>query len=134
MKKARVITISVWMLLFILSIFLLLVIPNNYTNVIWATLTFAIIAFVSQLVLWCLLFKKNKQKDKFYFYPTAVISSFYIFAQLFLCILAAVLVNIISFKVTLIINFLIMIIAWILILVTILSKDYIEKIDESQKK
>ena len=62
MKKARVITISVWMLLFIVSIFLLLVIPNNYTNVIWATLTFAIIAFVSQLVLWCLLFKKNKQK------------------------------------------------------------------------
>ena len=134
MKKAKVIAVSVWALLLILSIFLLLVIPNNYTNAIWATFIFVVIAFVSQLVLWCFLFKKNEQKDKFYFYPTAVISSFYIFAQFFLCILTPVLVNVISFKVSLIVNFLIMIIAWILILLTVLSKDYIEKIDESQKK
>ena len=134
MGKGKIITICIWALIFILSIFFLLVIPSEYTDSIWVTLSFNTIAFISQLILWCVLFSKYKQRDTFYFYPTAIISSLYIIVECALCIITAFCAKLISFKVSLIINFIVMIIAWIVILITITSRDYIEKIDENQKQ
>lgn len=134
MGKSKIIKCVIWFLAFALSVFLLLVIPNTYSQSIWVTLVFDAIAFVSQLVLWLTIFNRPiGAKGIFNRYPTMLISSLYLVVQFIVCVIVAVAGSSISFKMSLIINFIIMVIAWIILLMMILSKDHVERIDNRQK-
>lgn len=134
MGKSKMIKCIIWLLAFALSVFLLLVIPNSYSQSIWVTLVFDAIAFVSQLVLWLAIFNKPVgAKGVFNRYPTMLISSLYLVIEFIVCVIVAVAGSSISFKMSLIINFIIMVIAWIILLMMILSKDHVERIDNRQK-
>lgn len=52
MKKNKSVILIVWLLCFALTMALLLLIPSQISPSIYVALTFDIIAFVSQLILW----------------------------------------------------------------------------------
>ena len=134
MRKTRLISITVWFLIFVLSVFLLLIIPNSYSQSIWVTLAFDIIAFVSQLIFCLAIFNKvDSPKGIFNRYPTLLVSIAYIGVQFLICIVTAFTATLMSFKASLIINFIVMILAWVVILLLVLSKNHVERIDSRQK-
>jgi hypothetical protein len=121
----------IWGLLLALTLFLALIIPKTYTAQIWAVVVFDIIAFVSQFVIW---FEKVKSQEKtFYRYPAMVISTIYLVLQLIISTVVAVVNDAISFKAVLIINFLLLVIMWVLILSSRMARDKIESLDSRQK-
>ncbi len=135
MEKSRIIRTVVWFLFFSFSIFLLLVIPENFNaSQIWITLIFDTIAFVSQLILWNIINNKLVDANKGFFNtPTLCISLAYLIVQTILCVVVAYIHSNISSKVALIINFAIMIFFWIVLLLTIMSRDHVEQIEKRQK-
>ena len=134
MGKSKIIKCIIWFLTFLLSVFLLLVIPNGYSQSIWVTLVFDVIAFVSQLILWLTIFNRPVgAKGVFNRYPTMLVSALYLIVEFIICIVTAVTGSLIPFKTSMIINFIVMVIAWIVLLMMILSKDHVERIDSWQK-
>lgn len=134
MRKIKLINDIIWFLVFALSIFILFVLPNEYSQAIWVTLIFDVIAFVSQLFLWHITFQKpTGTEGVFNRYPIMVTSSMYLIIQMLICIAVSMPTIFISFKQALIVNFVVMIIAWIILLLLILSKDHVEKLRVRQK-
>lgn len=126
--------ILIWLLGFIMSIFLILIIPEYYSNIIWCALAFDVIAFVSQLFLWIDLLKSTgSPKDIFWGSPVMAVSAVYLIIQFVICIVSIMLQDSLSLKTMLIGNFVLMAVAWIIILATINAKDYIGRVDSCQK-
>lgn len=133
MSRKRV-GVIIWFLGFALSVFLLMVIPNNYSPAIWVTLVFDSVAFISQLFLWLTLFKgKIDAQGTFYRTPAMMVSVIYMVIQFVICIVTGVVGTMLSFKVALIINFVVCILMWILILMLGLAKEHAQRIDSRQK-
>ena len=124
----------IWLLGLALSVFLLMVIPDSYSSTIWVTLVFDIIAFVSQLILWITLFKgKVDAQGAFYRTPAMTLSMIYMAIQFIICVIVGFVGNSISFKASLIMNFVVCILMWILILMLGLARDHAQSIDFRQK-
>ena len=134
MVKSRTTRIIVWLLCFALSVFLLFIIPNEFTQAMWVTLIFDVIAFVSQMILWMtVLGQVSESKGVFNRYPMMMVSIFYMMAELVMCIITPVIGTSLSMKTSLIINFVIMVIAWIIIVLLISSKNHVERLGSRQK-
>ena len=133
MEKAKVIKYVIWFLAFALSVFMLLVIPNSYSQSIWVTFVFDTIAFVSQLVLWLSIFNRPiGEKGVFNRYPLMIISSLYLVIEFIFCVIVAIAGPTISFKISLTMNFIILVIAWIILLMLIMAKNHVERTDSRQ--
>lgn len=134
MKKRKTIGISIWLLMFVLSLVLLFIIPKEYSYSIWITVGFDVIGFVSQLLLWIVLFKGiTDTDDAFYVVPTMTVSSVYLGIQLVVCIFIAVLGSKVSIRTTLILNIVLLILAWVIILLLAFGRDHAQKVDSRQK-
>ena len=134
MNKSRKIGLSICFIAFALTIFLLLLIPESITSSIIMTLIFDAIAFISVLILWLSLFKNSTTpKDVFYCSPTITVSTAYLVIQLIISIIVGLQAETITFKASLIWNFVIMAVAWIIILSTISTKDHAKRIDSRQR-
>lgn len=135
LSKNRKLGIVIWVIAFALSVFLTLIIPAHYSGNIFATLTFDVIAYIAVLILWISLFRNlNTPGTTFYNSPKMIISIVYLAIQLILCIVVGLMVDTISFKMTLILNVVLMAIVWFLILFTIITKDHEQRVDSRQKK
>lgn len=122
MSRNRKLGIVIWAIAFALSVFLTLNIPAHYSSNIFAVLTFDVIAFISVLILWRNRLKNTKTSgDTFYDSPAMTISTAYLVIQLILCITVRLMVDTISFKMTLILNVVLMAVVWFLILSTIIG-------------
>lgn len=134
MSRNRKLGIAIWAIAFALSVFLTLIIPAHYSDNVFATLAFDGIAFISVLILWINLFKNAKTPDDtFYVSPAMTISTAYLAIQLILCFTVGLMVDTISFKMTLILNVVLMAIVWFLILSTIITKGHAQRVDSRQK-
>lgn len=130
MKKIT--EIVIWFLGLALSLFLLFVIPNNINQARIITAVFTIIAFVSQLFMWLYLFKgRVDAKGTFYRTPTITLSLVYMLIQFALCTLMAFIT--LTTKVSLIVNFVVLVLMWILILALNSVKNHAQKVDSRQK-
>lgn len=130
----RKLGIAIWTITFALSVFLILVIPNHYSACIWTTLIFDAIAYISSLALWMNLFRNaNTPADVFYCSPTITVSTAYLVIQLILCIVVGFMVDTISFKMTLVLNVVLMAVVWFLILSTMITKGHSKRVDSRQK-
>lgn len=130
----RKLGIAIWTITFTLSVFLILVIPNHYSVCIWTTLVFDAIAYISSLALWMNLFRNaNTPADVFYCSPTITVSTAYLVIQLILCIVVGFMVDTISFKMTLVLNIVLMAVVWFLILTAIIAKGHSQRVDSRQK-
>ena len=134
MSRNRKLGIVIWAIVFALSVFLTLIIPVHYSSNIFAVLTFDVIAFISVLILWINLFKNAKTpSDTFYNSPVMTISTAYLVIQLILCIVVGFMVDTISFKMTLVLNIVLMAVVWFLILTAIIAKGHSQRVDSRQK-
>jgi amino acid transporter len=124
--------IVVWFLAFVLSVFFLLILSKSYDLTIWITLGFTIVTYVSQLILFLCLFSKQQTPDGvFYNTPTMTISSLYMITQMIICI-AVPLVNW-ETKVVLTVNFVGLILMWIVLCGLLAGKSHAKRIDSRQK-
>ena len=123
--------IIIWALLLAATLFLALIIPDAYTSQIWAVVIFDVIAFVSQLVLW--LSKSKNARGTFYKYPAMTMSTVYLILQFVISTIVAIVNEAMPFKIVLIINFVLLIIMWVILLSTYMAKDKIESLDSRQK-
>ena len=134
MHKNRIIGIAIWGIAFILSVFLLFVIPTHISKGIYLTLLFDVIAYVSSLVLWIIIFKTNNTpKEAFYVSPAITLSTVYLVIQFVICIVEGMMVDKISFRGTLILNFITMTVMWFLILSTLIAKNHAQRVDCRQR-
>ena len=134
MVKSKAIGFVVWLLCFALSIFLLLIIPNSYPRTIFVTLIFDVIAFCSQLIIWLIVLKQIQEPRKaFYNYPVLLVSTSYLIIEMVMCLVIAIIGDYLSFKTAIIINFVIMVIAWIMLVLLIPAKSHVERLDSRQK-
>lgn len=118
-------------LLLAVTLFFALIIPKQYTSQIWTVVAFDIVAFVSQLVLW---FSKSKDsKETFYKYPEMAVSTTYLVLQFIISTIVAVANQAIPFKIVLIINFVLLVIMWVIQLSASMAKDKVESLDSRQK-
>ena len=132
MRLNKKVGIVVWLLCLALAIFLLLILPDEYSTSIWITLVFTVIAFASQLIMWLSMFKtKESPEGVFYKTPSMTISSIYLVIQVIICMVTA-LTNI-GTKGVLIVNFVVLILAWIILFMLSASSDHAKRIDSRQK-
>lgn len=134
MSKNRKNRILIWAIAFALSVFLTLIIPTHYSSNIFGTLVFDAIAYIAVLILWIKLFRNTKMPaDAFYNSSAMTISIVYLIIQTLLCVIVGLLVDEISFKTTLILNVVLMVVMWFLIHSTIIAKDHAKHVDSRQK-
>ena len=134
MSKKRKVGIIIWLIAFALSVALMLIIPSHYTSSIYTTLIFDVIAHISVLILWMKIFTNvNIPSDIFYCSPAMVVSTVYLVIQFIFCVMEGVLVDVITFKITLVLNIMLMAIVWFLILSTIITRDHTQRVDSRQK-
>jgi hypothetical protein len=134
MSKKQKMGVLVWLVLFVLSVFFILIIPSRYTSGVIMTLIFTLIAYASTLGLWISLLKKMAiSSDAFYYSSSITVSILYLIIQLLVCVLQGLLVDVISLKTTVILNVLLMTIMWFLILSTIILKNHSKQVDSRQK-
>lgn len=134
MSKKRKVGIIIWLIAFALSVTLTLIIPSHYTSSIYTTLIFDVIAYISVLILWMKIFTNaNTPSDIFYCSPVMVVSTVYLVIQFIFCVMEGVLVDVITFKITLVLNIMLMSIVWFLILSTIITRDHTQRVDSRQK-
>ena len=134
MRRNRKLGIVIWAIAFALSVFLTLIIPTHYSSNIFVVLTFDVIAYIAVLLLWINLLRNTKMPDDtFYNSPAMTISTAYLAIQLILCIGIGLMVDTISFKMTLILNVVLMAVVWFLILSTIITKGHAQRVDSRQK-
>lgn len=134
MAKNKIIGSVILILALALSVFLLLIIPSEYTSAVWITLIFNVIAFLSQLILWLMMFKKDEGKEGvFYKTPVMTASTIYMVIQFIICLIVGFTGTSMSSKVAIIVNFVLFILMWVLILSLISAKDYAKEADSRQK-
>lgn len=125
------IVIFLWVLLFVLSLFLLLVVPEYYTPQIGMAIIFNILAFLSPVSV--IIIKGNNQFQTFYKYPQMIASIFYIVLQFVISLYAVLNSGVIALKTYIIINVVFMAIMWSVILLLVIGRNNIEKLDARQK-
>ena len=123
--------VVIWGLIFVCTIFLTLIIPDSYSQEIWTAIVFDIMAFVCQLLVWSK--KRKNAKDTFYGYPAFVASSTYLVLQFLLSIIIAISQGNVSFKIEIIIEFVLMILMWVIIICMGMASEKVESLDSRQK-
>lgn len=123
--------VIIWILVLALTLFLTLIIPNQYTKQIWTVIIFDVISFVAQFLIWFMSTKSAK--ETFYKYPAMTVTTTYGILQFVLSLIVAIVNTGMNFKLELILNFVLMVIMLVLILLTLMGKDKIESLDSRQK-
>ncbi len=134
MIKSKRAMFFVWLIAFVLSVFLLLIIPDHYNTSLFIVMAFDGVAFVSQLFLWRSLLKKAEAaEDTFFNAPVLTVSLIYLLIQFLLSVIKGIAIDAISAKTTLIINGLVLSIAWIIITLLLETKNHAQRVDSRQK-
>ncbi len=130
-KKALLI---LWVLVFILTLILLLFIPEQITSVSFVFLAFDCIGFIALLILWInLLQGKQDAKDVFGNFPAVVVSCVYLLILFVLSILCGSSPSLFSVKSSVLINIIVMVLAWIVLVALLGAKGHIQRVDSRQR-
>lgn len=133
MKSKLLMTIA-WVLGFVISIVIVLFFTKEYTAVTWITIIFTGLAFLTQFLLWNGFTKAEDDTQKeFFSYPIMVVSAFYLLLQFVICCVIALATKYISVRIGLFLNLLLFLTMWLIIILIIVSKKQIEKVDKRQK-
>lgn len=134
MTKSKMALICAWFSSFMLSVFLILIIPENYTSVVITALVFDGVAFLSQFILW-LKHAKEAQSAEGIFQkaPIFSVSCAYLAIEFAFSLICAAFSSALSFKAVLIINVCIFAVVWVLICALIGSKSHIQQVESRQK-
>lgn len=133
MKNNKILGILLWAIGLIVVHLVSFLIPKNYTSAVWVTYGFALFAFMSQLILWLVIWHKPLEaKERFSFTPGLTLSVAYMILQLVLCIVFA-LWSAAPVKIVALLNALLLIAALVLTALALIAKNHIERVDNRQK-
>ena len=134
MNKNKVIGIAIWFFGTVLSMVLMFCLEQGMTATFWVTFGFVLAAFVSALIFQMSVWTTNATSDEqFIHIPAMVVSSVYILVQIPICVIFALGSSVIPFKIAILINAIILIIAWIINLMSVAGNDHIRKVNGRQK-
>lgn len=128
------IAIAVWALALALANILLFTLVRSTTLTFWITLAFVWVAFLSSLVFQWQVLKASKAPDNgFLHMPALVISLIYELIQIPIAIIFALTAATIPWKVALLIQGTLLIVAWAAALLSLGGNDHIRKVNSRQK-
>lgn len=134
MKKNKKIGIAVWTIGLLLSMAILFCLEKGQTATFWITVAFVCIAFISVLIFQLQVWKKIGSPDeRFLHLPAITISIIYITVQIPVCMIFALGSGVIPYKIAILVNAALLIIAWILALSALAGNDYIQNVNGRQK-
>lgn len=134
MSKNKIIGIAIWALGIVLSMVLMFCLEHGMTSTFWITLGFVIVAFVSALLFQIAVWKNNDSLDsRFVHIPAMLVSSVYMIIQIPICIVFSLGSSRIPYKIAILVNAIILIVAWIINLMSVAGNDHIKKVNDRQK-
>lgn len=134
MRKNRKIGLIAWLLGLALANVLLFSLNQGLTPTFWITFVFVWIAFISVIVVQTMVWKKaTSPNEQFLRMPAITISFIYLVAQIPVSIVFALGSTAIPHGVTVIVNFILLVVAWLLVLGGLVGNDHIRKVNGRQK-
>lgn len=134
MINGKKVLLILWGLVFALTLILIFFIPAQITSVTFVFLAFDCIGFIALLILW-IKFLQGKQnaKDVFGHFPAVVVSCIYLLVLFVLSILCGLTPSLFSVKSSVLINIVIMAIAWISLVALLGTRGHIQRVDSRQR-
>lgn len=128
------IAIAVWFLALALANILLFALAQSMTPTFWITLVFVWAAFLSSLIFqWRMLKVSKTPDDGFLYIPAFVISLIYELIQIPMAIIFGLGSAVISWKAALLIQGVLLVVAWASALLSLGGNDHIRKVNSRQK-
>lgn len=128
------ITIAVWALTLALANILLFVLAQSMTPTFWISLAFVWVAFLSSLFFqWRVLKTSKTPDDGFLHIPALVVSLIYELIQIPIVVIFALSSAVIPWKATLLIQGVLLIVAWATVLLSLGGNGHIKAVDDRQE-
>ena len=134
MSRNKKIGLAIWALSLILVLVLMFCLETGMTPTFWVTFGFVCVAFVSSLVFQIITWKNSETLDKQVLHLSGItISSVYALIQIPVGVVFSIGATAISTKPTILVNAVLLIVAWVLILSSLVGNDHIEKVNSRRK-
>lgn len=130
MKNNKILGFVAWALGLALSLFLIFLVPKDLTRTIYAVAVCTVLVYLFHLTLWMVL---QKGKVEFNNLPSLTLSILSLMVQTIWAIIVAFAVAVISVKMVLLINILLIVIQAFAIVLALVSKNRIESVGSRQK-
>lgn len=132
MRNNKILGVLLWVIALLAVHLVIFVIPDAYTMAVWVTYGFTLFAFLSQLILWIWIWRKEVSAvEQFLHTPTLTVSVAYLALQFVLDLLFAVIPA--SVKVTILANAVLAIILGSMLVGSLITKNSIQRLDKRQK-
>lgn len=132
MNNNKLLGIIVWALGLVLGHVFLFVLSAVPTGAVIVTCVFTWLAFISQLVLWLVVWNKPlSHSAQFYQTPIFLLSGVYLLGQLMLCLIFALVKA--SVRAALLTNIIWMLLLVALLALTMISRNFSQRVDVRQK-
>ena len=134
MGKNKLLGIISWFLCLMLCLVLLFSLNRGLTATFWVTVASVAVAFISGLIFQLEVWKKVETLDgKFLHIPALTFSMLYMAAQIPVSIIFALCSQLLSYKTAILANAVLLIIAWLLVLGSMVGNGYIGKVNSRQE-
>ena len=130
MKNNKILGLVVWALGLAFSLFLILLVPNDLTGAIYAVAVCTVLVYLLHLTLWLAL---QKGKVEFQNLPSLTLSVFFLLVQTIWAIIVAFASAVISVKMVVLVEILLIVIQVFAIVLALISKNHIERVSKRQK-
>lgn len=130
--KNKPLGVLLWLSGLVAAHLVLFLLSSEMTAARWITYGFTLFAFLSQLILWLAVWKKQPSNiEQFYASPMLLYSVLYLLGQLILCIVFALTVP--TVKVAVLVNALLALTMFTLLSVSVIGRNHAARVDARQK-
>ena len=132
MKNNKILGVALWGIAFLATHLIIFVIPESYTTAIWIIYGFTIFAFLSQLALWLWIWRKEISVSAQFLHTSVLtVSAAYLLLQLIVDLLFVLIAA--SIKAVVLANALLAIVMGSLLILSLIAKNAIRRVDKRQK-
>lgn len=129
-NKNKKMGLAVWALGLVLANALLFCLSRELTMTVWITFGFVWLAFLSAIALQLLVWKRNADLDEQILHiPALIISYIYMIVQIPICVIFALGAVVIPWKVTLLVQIILLVLAWFAAIGSLAGNDHIKRVN-----
>lgn len=134
MKNNKTLAFILWVLFLAIGMLFLCMIPKTMNATSIALIIFTLVIFLGQLILWLMLSKEGSTKEKtFLNLPVYMYSIYVMIIQLAVDILCSFFAERIPIKLVIFVEIIFLVVQCIIIVMSLITKNSIEKLDSRQK-
>lgn len=134
MKNNKTLAFIFWVLFLAIGMLFLCMIPKTMNSTSIALILFTLVIFLGQLILWLMLSKEGSTKEKtFLNLPVYMYSIYVMIIQLAVDILCSFFAERIPIKLVIFVEIIFLVVQCIIIVMSLITKNSIEKLDSRQK-